>query len=313
MTFVLRRLASMALTGLLASLLTFGAFNILPGDPAALILGTEATPEQLAALRIELGTDRPLYEQYGSWLKGLFTGQLGTSIRYHRPIAELVRARIPVTFTLAAMALVLTLLFSLPISLLAARYHDSAADKAIGAATTVSMTLPDFFLGVIIVWVFGIVFKLFIPGRFVPATQSFSGYLGYLFWPALAVSIPASAMVIRFLRASLVEEIKSGYYRTARAIGNTKTRALTSHVLKNAAIPAVTMLGMIVGSVFSGSIILERVFTAPGIGLLLISSITSRDLPMAQTLVMFIAAIVVLANAMVDVAIGVIDPRIKMK
>jgi ABC-type dipeptide/oligopeptide/nickel transport system permease component len=296
----------------LVSLFTFAAFNVLPGDPAALILGTEATQEQLEALRHELGIDKSLPAQYFGWLGGLFTGSLGVSIKYHKPVSEMVAQRLPVTFWLSLMSITLALIIAVPLSLLAAARKNKAGDKVISTGAAVGMSIPEFFIGVIIIWIFGIVLKWFTPGLYVPISDDPRLFFKNLFYPALTIAIPNAAMVVRFLRASLVSELSSDYVRTARSKGSLKGRVLFRHALKNAAIPAVTLLGMIVGGVFSGSIIVEKVFTLPGIGLLLISSITSRDLPLVQTLVMYIAAIVVVVNMAVDIIIQIIDPRIRV-
>ncbi|WP_099204120.1 ABC transporter permease [Scatolibacter rhodanostii] len=313
MKAILKRIGITVLTLLLVSLLAFTAFHILPGDPASLILGTEGTPEQLEALREELGVNRPLWQQYFSWISGLFTGQLGNSIRYHTPITALIADRLPITFTLSVLAIILVLIISFPLALLAARKENGIIDKVVSAGNILGMSTPDFFTGIVFIWLFGLVLKWFTPGKYIGYQENIGEFVQYLIFPALAIAIPASAMVTHFLRSSLIQELQADYVRTAYSRGASKGWVLTRHALKNAMLPAVTMLGIIVGSVFSGSIIIEKVFTIPGVGQLLISSITSRDLPLVQTLVVYIAGIVVIANSLVDIVIQIIDPRIRIK
>jgi ABC-type dipeptide/oligopeptide/nickel transport system permease component len=175
------------------------------------------------------------------------------------------------------------------------------------------ISFPGFFLGVLLIWLFAILLRLFAPGAYVPYDQDFGGFLAYLIFPALAIALPNAAIVVKFLRGSILQQLRSDYVRTAYSKGNSRRRVLYRHVLKNAVIPAVTLMGMITADVFSGSIVIEQVFTIPGIGRLLIASITSRDFSMAQVLVLYIAFTVVLANTLADIAIQIIDPRIRVK
>jgi ABC-type dipeptide/oligopeptide/nickel transport system permease component len=227
------------------------------------------------------------------------------------PIAGLVLERLPVTFSLASMSLGLILLISVPAAFLSTIKEGSLFDRFLTGFTPIAISVPGFFLGVLFIWVFGVILRYFTPGSYVPYQESLSGFLGYLLFPALAIAIPNAAIVLKFLRGSILQELHSDYVRTAYGKGASEGTVLYRHALRNAVIPAITLLGMIIGDVFSGSIVIEQVFTIPGIGRLLIASITSRDYPLAQTLAVYIAFIVVLANTMVDVAIRMIDPRIR--
>ncbi|MDR3146672.1 MAG: ABC transporter permease [Treponema sp.] len=314
MRFIGRRLLITILTLFLVSLLTFAAFRFIPGDPAVLALGVEATAEQLAALRAEMGLDRSLPEQYFFWLGNFFTGNLGNSARFRGiPIAELIAERLPVTFTLAFMAVVFILLISLTVTLLTVRRENSILDKLVNTITTINISIPGFFLGVLFIWIFGLLLRLFTPGAYVSYRENAGAFLGYLVFPALAIAIPNAAVVIKFLRGSVFQQLRGDYVRTAYSKGGSRRWVLYRHVLRNAVIPALTLLGMIIGDIFSGSIVIEQVFTIPGIGRLIIASITSRDFPMVQTLVVYIACVVVLANTLVDIAIRMIDPRIRVR
>jgi ABC-type dipeptide/oligopeptide/nickel transport system permease component len=313
MHFIARRLAITLVTLLLASVLTFLAFNVVRGDPASLILGVEATDEQLAALREEMGLNRSLPARYLSWLGNFFTGNLGNSVRFRgEPIADLIMDRLPVTACLASLSLAFIVLLSIPAALIAVRKEGGVLDRLISTITTVNISFPGFFLAVLFIWVFGVIFKLFSPGAYVSYAESPAGFFGGLIFPALAIAIPNAAILVKFLRASILQQLRLDYVRTARSKGASPPRILYRHALKNGVIPALTLLGMIVGDVFSGSIVIEQVFTIPGLGRLLIASISSRDYPLIQTLAVYIAFIVILANTLVDIAIQVIDPRIRI-
>ncbi|MDR1930439.1 MAG: ABC transporter permease [Treponema sp.] len=314
MKFVIKRLLITLVTLFLVSVITFGAFHIIPGDPAAVMLGIEATDGQLAALRAEMNLDKSLPVQYGLWLKGFFTGNLGNSVRFRgEPIADMVLERLPVTFSLAVLSMIFTLLAAVPVALLASDKEGSPLDLAINSATTIMISFPGFFLGILLIWIFGVILRFFVPGAYVPYREDFGGFLAYLVFPALAIALPNAAVVVKFLRGSIFRQLRSDYVRTAYSKGNSRGRVLYRHALKNAVIPAVTLIGMITADVFSGSIVIEQVFTIPGIGRLLIASITSRDFSMAQVLVVYIAFVVVLANTLADIAIQIIDPRIRVK
>jgi ABC-type dipeptide/oligopeptide/nickel transport system permease component len=313
MDFIGRRLVIMVLTLFLVSMLTFAAFAVIPGDSATLMLGTEATDEQIAALRKELGLDRSLPEQYVAWLGRFLSGSLGNSTRFRgASITGLVLERLPVTFALATLSLIAIFLIATPVALLSVREH-SLIDHILNTLTTISISAPGFFLGVLFIWVFGLLLRCFVPGNYVSYREDVGAFLGYLVFPALAIALPNAAIVIKFLRGSIFQQLRNDYVRTAYSKGAPRRLVLYRHVLKNAVIPALTLMGMIIGDVFSGSIVIEQVFTIPGLGRLLIASISSRDYPLIQTLVVYIACIVVLANTLVDIAIQIIDPRIRVK
>jgi ABC-type dipeptide/oligopeptide/nickel transport system permease component len=313
MYFIIRRLGITLVTLFLVSVLTFLAFQVVRGDPASLILGTEATEEQLALLREEMGLNRSLPARYVSWLGNFLSGRLGNSARFRgEPVAGLILDRLPVTFCLAALSFALILLISFPAALLAARKEGGPLDRLINTLTALSISFPGFFLAVLFIWIFGILLKLFSPGAYVGYGENPAGFFGSLIFPALAVAVPGSAVLTKFLRASILQQLRFDYVRTAYSKGAGPRIVLYRHVLKNGIIPALTLLGMLFAEVCSGSIIIEQVFGIPGIGRLLIAAISSRDYPMIQTLVVYIAFTVVFANTLVDIAIQIIDPRIKV-
>jgi ABC-type dipeptide/oligopeptide/nickel transport system permease component len=300
-----------ALTLFLVSLLTFAAFSLIPGDSALLSLGIEASDEQVAALRARMGLDKSLPQQYAAWLGNFLTGNLGNSARFRgASVSGLILERLPVTAALAVFSLVFMLLIAVPVVLLSVRREGGILDRIFNTLTALSISVPGFFLGVLFIWIFGLLLRLFVPGAYTGYRQDPLAFAWYLVFPALAVALPNAAVLVKFLRAQVLQQLRLDYARSARSKGADRRRVLYGHVLKNASIPAVTLLGMIVGEIFSGSIVVEQVFAIPGIGRLLITSITSRDYPMVQTLVVYIAFIVVLANTASDIAVRIIDPRI---
>ena len=314
MYFALKRTGAALITLFLVSVFSFLAFSVIRGDPASLILGTTATPEQVAALRAEMGLNRSIPTRYLEWLGNFLSGNLGNSMRFRgEAISALILERLPVSSFLALLSLFFILLFAVPISLLSVNRENGLADRAVTVCTAVGISVPNFFLGVLFIWIFGIGLRLFTAGMYVDYRTNFVGFIGYLLFPAMAIAIPNAAILTKFLRSSLFKEQRSDYIRTARSKGGGPFYVLHRHALRNALIPSTTVLGMIIADIFSGSIIIEQVFAIPGIGRLLITAITSRDYPLIQTLVVYISFIVILANTLVDIAIQVIDPRIRLE
>ncbi|MCL1913885.1 MAG: ABC transporter permease [Eubacteriaceae bacterium] len=325
---VLSRIVSSIITLALVSVLAFAAFNIIPGDPALVALGTEASQEQLDELRVKYGYDKPPFERYFLWLSGLVKGQLGDSFRYHRSISSLLEECIPITLWLSAISLALILAMGIGAPIGAAissslefsarssparkkKHAGRLVESLLMSTCAIGMSIPEFLAGILCVWVFGLTLKWFTPGLFVPKSESFSAFASYLVFPAFSIAMPCSAMLCRGLYASLKKEMSSPYIMAVYSKGASATRALFSHALKNAIVQNLALFASIVAFVLSGSIITEKVFSIPGIGLFLVSAVSSRDLPLAQSIVMYIAFCVVLANALIDVAIALIDPRLR--
>jgi ABC-type dipeptide/oligopeptide/nickel transport system permease component len=260
MGFIGKRLFTTLLTVLLVSVLSFAAFHVIPGDAATLALGVDAGEEQVAALRHEWGLDRNIVVRYGSWLGKFLTGNLGNSTRFQgASVSALILDRLPVTFNLALLSLVFILLIAFPCSLVGVKEETSPVNRIVSTLAALSISAPGFFLGVLFIWVFGLVFKLFIPGSYVGYGENYGAFLGYLIFPALAIALPNAGVLIKFLRSSIFKEFKSDYVRTARSKGDSLSRCLSHHVLKNACLPALTLLGMILGEIFTGSIVIEQV------------------------------------------------------
>lgn len=313
MMYILRRIILLITTILLVSIITFGVFQILPGDPVRTMLGTEADPTQIENLRSELGLDRPLYEQYVDWMKGLLTGQLGNSTRFSMPVKELLFDRLPVTMSLAGLTLIIVLIISLPLGMFAARRQNKLSDVSLSTVTQIGMAVPSFWLGMMLILYIGLQFSFFKISGYIPWTQSVAGALSTLILPALTIAIPQIAVNFRYVRTAILEQVQLDYVRTIRSKGMSEQNVMYKHVLKNSMIPILTVFGLIMAEVVAGTIIVEQVFSLPGIGQLLITAISNRDFPLVQGIVMYITVAVVMINFIVDVLYSVLDPRIRLR
>jgi ABC-type dipeptide/oligopeptide/nickel transport system permease component len=317
MVFVVKRLVITILTLFLVSVLTFAAFRFIPGDAAIVSLGIEAREGQIETLRAEMRLDKNFAGQYFSWLGKFLTGNLGNSSRFRSvSISEMLRERLPVTFALAGLSFLFILLIAIPASLISVKKEKSPINRIINhiitGLTAINISFPGFFLGVLLIWVFSILLKLFVPGEFISYRQSPAAFFGCLVFPGLAIALPNAALLVKFLRPSIYSELHSDYVRTAKSKGAGSAHILRRHALKNASLPAITLLGMITGEILSGSVVIEQVFGIPGIGKLLIASITARDYLMIETIVIYIAFVVILANTLSDIILQIIDPRIRL-
>ncbi len=308
---IFKRLLLLIVTLFLVTVLAFVAFSIIPGDPTDAILGLNATEEQIAALRAELGLDLPLLQRYGSWVTAFVQGDFGISYNFDMPVADLLASRIAPTLTLAVLSFLLIVVFSIPLGLIAARYAGGVIDRVLTVLNQICMSIPNFVVGIGLVFLFGLVLKVFQPGAYVAPSEDVGGYLWYMLFPALAVALPKSAMTVKMLRSSVLSEMNADYIRTAYSKGNSKSSALWRHVLRNAMIPVVTFLATTIAELVAGSIVVEQVFTVPGLGQMLVSSIGNRDYPVVQAIIVLVAAMVVLCNFLADVLYRVMDPRLK--
>ena len=311
MRYAIRKLATMLLTILMVSLLVFLAFSVIPGDPVTQMLGTKATPDKVAALREEFGLNRPLIQRYFEWIRGFFSGDLGTSYTYHIPVKQMLYDKLPIMLTLTGLSFLLILILSIPLGILTAKYYDRFFAKVFDTAAQLFMAIPPFFTGILITYLFGLLLRLFTPGGFVSYQSDPGGYLFYMFVASFSIALPKAAMNMRLLKTSVRSEARLDYVRTAYSRGNKTNQVLYRHVLRNALIPVVTFLGMTLADIVAGSIVIEQVFSIPGFGRLLITSISNRDYPVAQAIIVIIAIVVVVINFMVDELYPLIDPRVK--
>ena len=308
---VAKRILLLIVTMLLVTMLAFAAFSIIPGDPTDSILGLNATEEQVATLRAQLGLDLPLWQRYWNWLSGFVTGDLGISYNFDMPVAALLASRIGVTFTLAFISLVLILVLAIPLGILSARYEGGIVDRALTVLNQITMSIPNFVVGIALTLLFGLILRWFAPGGFTYPSEGLGQYLRFMFFPALAVALPRSAMTLKMLRGSILSELDLDYIRTAYSKGNSRASTLWRHVLRNAMIPVVTFIATAIGEIVAGSIVVEQVFGIPGLGQMLISSIGNRDYPVVQAIIVLVAFVVVTCNFLADILYRVMDPRLK--
>lgn len=312
MKFVLKKITGLIIALLIVSMLAFLAFEVIPGDPARSILGTEATEAKVQALREEMGLNRPLPQRYGQWVKDFLTGDMGTSYSYQVPVREMIGDKIPITITLAVMAFFFILLFSIPISLLSVRYENRFVDRFFLILNQVTMSIPPFFIGIVFTFLFGLLFQLFTPGGYISYTESVSGFLGYLVLPSIAIALPKAAMTTKMFRNSLITEMRQDYVRTALSRGNSPWRVLVRHALRNGILPIITFLGMAIADMIANSIVIEQVFGIPGLGRTLISSISKRDYPVVEAVIVLIAVVILVINVIVDLLYQKLDKRIEI-
>lgn len=308
----LKKTASLAAILFLVSLTVFSVLFVLPGDPAQIILGINASPETLAALRSKMGLDQPFLVQYTSWIQSLMRGTGGHSISYDMPVASLIGSRLAVTGPLALMAMVIAVVLALPLGIFAARHHKRAGDVAVMACSQVGLAIPEFWLGILLMLFFSVHLGLFSAGGFPGWAVDGWGSLKALLLPALALGLIRAAILTRLTRSSMLEVLGEDYVRTARAKGLKERTVVVGHALKNALIPVLTIFGLQMGQLIAGAIIIENVFTLPGLGRLVFQAIGQRDLPVVREVVLFMAAAVVVVNFLVDLSYAMVDPRIRM-
>lgn len=304
-----RRLGVFLVTLLGASVLIFLITSALPGDVAQVLLGTDATPEAISALRTQLGLDRPLVVQYADWLGGIVVGDFGTSHLTGQPVLSLLSPRIAVTLWLVLFGLIGSVLIAVPAGMVAALKRRSWPGFAVSAAAQVGMAIPVFWGGILGVLVFAVWLKWLPANGYVPLAKNPSAWAAHLVLPVLTLALVQAAVLIRYVRSAFIEVLNEDYYRTARSIGWTPERALLRHGVRNAAISLVTVLGLQLSTVLVGAIVVESVFTLPGLGSLLLNAVAQRDLLVVQGTVMFLVLAVLAISALVDFSYLIIDPR----
>ena len=310
--YVIRRLISLGLSLLVASAVVFSVVELVPGDPATFMLGTGAQPETLAALREQMGLDRPVPLRYAQWLGAVLTGDLGQSFTYKTPVAGLIGDRLQVSLPLALIALLLSALIAFPVGIYAAARRGRAGDAAVMGATQVGIALPNFWFAMLLVLLFAVNLRWLPAGGF-PGWDQPGAALRSLILPAVALALPQAAILARVLRSALIETLGQDYVRTARAKGLSRGQVLRRHALRNALIPVLTILGMQFSFLLAGAIIIENVFYLPGLGRLIFQAITQRDLIVVQSAVLVLVAAVILVTFLVDLAYAVVDPRLRAR
>ncbi len=310
--FLLRRLLGLALMLVAASLVVFAVMNVLPGDPALLMLGTGASRATLAALRHQMGLDLPLWQQYLRWAGGLLRGDFGISYTYQTPVAGLILARLGVTLPLAAMSIGLAVVIAIPVGVVAATHQGKAADAALMGAAQLGVAVPNFWLGLLLILLFAVRLGWLPASGFPGWSGGLGAGLAALLMPAVALALPQAAILARVTRSAVIEAAGEDYVRTARAKGLAARAAIWGHALPNALIPVVTILGFQFSYLLAGTVVIENVFTLPGMGRLLFQAIAGRDLITVQDIVVLLTGSVIVVNTLVDLAYAAIDPRVSL-
>ena len=310
--FVAGRLVSLVLSLVAASVVIFLGLEVVPGDPAAFMLGINARPDTIAALREQLGLNVPPLERYFAWLFGMFRGDFGISYTYKVPVAQLVGDRIWISLPLAIYALTLSTLIAFPVGILAAARRNSATDVSIMGLTQLGVAVPNFWFAMLLVLLFAVTLRWFSAGGFPGWDDPFLA-LKALTLPAVALALPQASILARIMRSSLLDTLTEDYIRTARAKGLTQRQAMWRHALRNALIPVLTIIGLQFSFLLAGAIIIENVFFLPGLGRLVFQGITQRDLIVVKSVVMILVFSVILVAFVVDVTYAMVDPRLRRR
>ena len=312
--YIIRRLVQLVPVLLLASIGIWAMVYAVPGSPIGAIVGENATQEQIADAMQRLGLDRPLHEQYWSWLRGAVVGDFGQSIQSREPVLDLIMARVPATLQLGFAAILVGLVLGIPVAVVSALVPNSWIDRALSAWSALALGVPTFWLGILLILLFGVQLR-WLPSvsTYVPFFEDPLGAIENLLLPALTLGTYVSGIFARFLRASLLGELKADYVRTARSKGLPERDVVGRHVMRNALLPFVTIVGLMLAAFVGGTVVTEAVFTYPGIGRLLIQAIGVRDYPLIQGCILFVLVIYVLMNVLVDVLYSYIDPRIEYR
>ena len=309
--FLLRRLALVLPTLFFVSLLVFGLQQLLPGDPALALAGEERDPALIAFLRQKYYLDEPLPRRYVLWGEGVLSGDLGESIRIKRPVRDLVLEKLPVTAELAALAIVIALSIGLPMGILAAVKSNSAVDYAATMTALWGRSIPNFWLGILLILLFSVQLGLLPASGFVSPTESLSRNLATLIMPAFVLGNAIAAVMMRHTRSAMLEVLSADYVRTARAKGLSEARVVLHHALRNALLPVITLGALEFGELLSGAVLTEQVFTIPGFGKLIVDAVFNRDYAVVQGVVLCTALAFILLNVFADVAYALVNPRLR--
>ena len=309
-SYILRRLILMIPVAFLVTVGVFMLIHLSPGDPALIILGEDRSPEAIAEVHRELGLDKPLYVQYVIWLGRAVHGDLGRSITTQEPVLTAITERLPATLELGITALIWSLIVAIPLGTIAAVRRGSIADRLATGITVAGVSIPNFVIGIVMIFALSVSLRMFPFGGYVPFTADPLDSLHHVILPAIALGTAGAAINMRFTRSSMIEVLNHDYIRTARAKGASWRRVVFLHALKNALIPVVTIVGLQIGGIIEGAVVTETVFTWPGVGRLAVEAIGERDYTVVQGIVLFAAFSYMVANLLVDLVYGWLDPRI---
>ena len=311
--YLIKKFITLFILLFLVSITVYSVLFILPGDPAQIILGINATPETLANLRSELGLDKSFWLQYADWMGNIFTGKGNRSINYDIPVYDLIISRLSVTGPLALLAMVFGIVISIPLGIYAARHQNQKGDVGVMFFTQLGLATPEFWLGILLILLFSVHWGIFSAGGFPGWSVDFWGSVKSLLLPSFALGVIRASILTRLTRSSMLDVLREDYVRTARAKGLKERTVIYVHALRNALIPVLTILGLQLGQLMAGAIIIENVYYLPGLGRLVFQAIGQRDLPVVREIVLFMAAAVVVVNFIVDLTYASIDPRIRLE
>ncbi len=309
--FLLGRLAATVPVMGIVAVIVFLLLRLAPGDPAAILAGDAATPEQIAAIRARLGLDQPMLQQFGEWILRLLHGDLGTSIISNQPVWQLILDRVQPTLALAVTTILFAVIVAVPLGVIAAWRHDTWIDRAVMAVSVAGFSIPVFVLGYLLIFGFAMKLRLLPVQGFVPIGDGLGPFLARLVLPTLTLSVIYIALIARTTRSSVLEVLGEDYIRTARAKGVTEARVLSRHALRNAAIPVISVIGIGIALLISGVVVTESVFNLPGLGRLTVDAVLARDYPVIQGVILLFSGVYVLINLAVDLSYLLFDPRIR--
>jgi peptide/nickel transport system permease protein len=310
--FILKRILSMIPVLFIVSVVIFSLVHLVPGDPAAAMLGDMATAEDIAALHARLGLDRPLVQQYFVWISNIFHGDFGDSVANHQTVASMILSHLEPTIHLTILALIIAVLIAIPLGMIAATRKGSIVDHSVTVLSLLGISLPSFLLGLFLILVFAVRFKLLPSSGYVPMRQGFWLHLKSILLPAIALGFMNAAFMMRMTRASLLEVLGSDYIRMAKAKGVREMAIVTVHAFKNTLVTIITVIGQSLVQSLSGAAVVESLFAIPGLGQLMVNSIGRRDYYVIQSIVLLIAVFNVIVNMFVDILYGVVDPRVRV-
>ena len=310
--FTLRRIVISIPVLLLVSLLSFAIIWLVPGDPAAAFLDASATPAQLAAIRHQLGLDEPFYLQMLQWYGRILHGDLGESILLHRSVANAILERVPVTMSLAALALTFAVVMGILAGVVAAMRHGTWADQSIMSLALLGLSVPDFWLGMMLIFAFAVGLGWFPAGGYIAPSDDFAGWARCIALPAFSLAAAQLGFISRMSRSAMLEVLGQDYIRTADAKGLPWSAVVIRHGLPNALVPILTVAGIIAGGLLGGALVIEQVFSFPGVGRLIVDAVLSRDFPVIQGSLLFVALVYLVVNIVVDMLYAVVDPRVRL-
>jgi peptide/nickel transport system permease protein len=311
--YLVKRILSLIPVLFVVSIVVFLIMHITPGDPAVVMLGEDATPEQVAELREELGLNKPLYKQYIDWAFGVFQFDFGASYFMKETVSEAIFSHLSPTISLTIISQVIALLIAIPIGIFAAKRRGTASDQTVMGISLLGMSIPNFILGLLTMLVFGVIFRLLPVAGYEPLEAGLWNHLKYLILPAISLGTLQAALITRITRSSMLEVLNNNYIKSARAKGVKERQIIYAHAFRNAFLPILTVIGQTFGGLIAGAVVTETIFNIPGIGQLTINSIERRDYPMIQGVIFFVAMAYVSINLVIDLLYGVINPRVRLE